>query len=134
MITENNILDIIDECKKKGYGIRVRDIAYVFLCEHFADRSIAYRSLNGNDGVNVDLYHDSPEITFLRDHIKYNVERKQENSNRPRPLKGIARRFENETPYTGIPLYRLRCVVACLPLNGRVRGRRLNRAGGVVHH
>lgn len=81
MITENNILDIIDECRKKGYSVRVRDIAYVFLCEHFADRSIAYRSLNGSDGVNVDTYHESPEITFLRDHIKYNVNAKENKRN-----------------------------------------------------
>lgn len=74
MITEKKILEIIEECKKKGYSIRVRDIAYVLLCNHFSDRSIAYRTVNATEPTDMDKYHNSPEISYLREYLKYNVE------------------------------------------------------------
>lgn len=80
MVNERKISEIISHCGNAGYQIRVRDIAYAFLLKHISDKTIAYKCVFGqpDSEKEVDSYHNSTEISYLRSYIDYNVEPKQE--------------------------------------------------------
>lgn len=73
MITEKKIKEIVDDCKKKGFSVKVRDIAYVLLCERIEDHKIVYMTLFGEAPKNIKNLDNSPQITYLRDYMKYSM-------------------------------------------------------------
>lgn len=71
MITKKRIKDTIAAAEKKGYEIKVRDIAFVVLCDNIEDKSLAYRVAYGEETEDADRFFDRPEIRFVNDYVKY---------------------------------------------------------------
>lgn len=71
MITNENINSIIEECSKNGHKVRVRDISYIILCEHFEDSEVAYKSIFG-DATETEIYYyeRNESILYLRNYMK----------------------------------------------------------------
>lgn len=68
MMTREDIVKITEACADKEYNIKVRDIAYLILRKHIAEKDVAYMSLFGvekNDGE-IEDYDKSEKIEFLR--------------------------------------------------------------------
>lgn len=72
MITNEKIESIINECKKVGHDIRIRDISYVLLCRFIQDKHVVYKSIFGasTNEVEIDVYDQSKHITFLKGYLK----------------------------------------------------------------
>lgn len=69
-----DIVDIIDQCAKKGYNIKVRDISYLYLCEIYVDDTIAYKSIFGDDDDSVIYeYKHSNKIKYLKSILDTNM-------------------------------------------------------------
>lgn len=68
MVTNEQIIKIVEAMAAKGHSIRVLDISYLLLCDIYDDRLVSYKSIFGNaeDSV-VKAYHESKMITYLRD-------------------------------------------------------------------
>lgn len=77
-ISKEQIRKLIEDAKKKGYSIGVRDIAFVVLMDTFEDENITYKCLFGSDKDFVQEYAQSyamtSAITFIRDYITANFE------------------------------------------------------------
>lgn len=68
MVTNEQIIKIVDVMAKKGHSIRVLDISYLLLCDIYDDRLVSYKSVFGNaDDSVIKAYHESKMITDLRD-------------------------------------------------------------------
>ena len=68
MITNENIIKIVDAMLERGHSIRVLDISYILLCDIYEDRMVAYKSVFGNaEDAFVKAYHDSKMIKDLQD-------------------------------------------------------------------
>ena len=71
MISNDRTLEIIDIMKKKGYDVRVRDIAYVLLCRHFREQAVAYKSIWGEASeTDIKKYNNSKLVTALKKYIE----------------------------------------------------------------
>lgn len=72
MITNEKIENIINECKKVGHDIRIRDISYVLLCRFIQDKHIVYKSIFGasTNDAEIDVYDQSKHISFLKSYLK----------------------------------------------------------------
>ena len=84
MITNEQIKKIIDDCKKQGHTVSVRDISYILLCNMFDDQLVAYKCLFGSDSdYNSDYlqtYDQTDSICYLRSYIEYYHEKNQSKS------------------------------------------------------
>lgn len=78
MITNEQIRQTINECSKAGYSVGMRDISYVLLCKHYADKTTAYRILFGLDpDFNADYaytYDQTASISYLKDYVEFNLD------------------------------------------------------------
>jgi hypothetical protein len=67
MITNEQIIKIVDVMNEKGHAIRVLDISYILLCDIYEDKIVAYKSIFGNaDEAIVKAYNESKMLTELR--------------------------------------------------------------------
>lgn len=82
MITNEQLKDIIKECKDSKVNITTRDIAYVVLCNEFEDDEVAYKCIFGADRgfslANHRRYKESNNITFLKQYVDF-IQKKQAN-------------------------------------------------------
>ena len=74
MIGKKQLKEITETAKEKGYDVKIRDLAYVTLCENFEDRSIAYRVAYGEETLDVLAHDNKPEISYLHDYVKYGLD------------------------------------------------------------
>lgn len=81
MISNDEIANIIDECKRAKHDITVRDIAYAVLCKFFDDTDLSYKCIFGNS---VDyskeygeIYDKTDDMTFLKQLIDYTISKKE---------------------------------------------------------
>ena len=80
MITNEQIVEIIKDCSKKGHIVTTRDIAYALLCIHFEDSLVAYKCVFGYDKNYCEEYHSTYDNTemmvFLKTYIHISVVKK----------------------------------------------------------
>lgn len=55
---------IIDDAKKHGYDVRIRDVGYAILCSKLDDANMAYMLIFGDDG-NFDTFSKLDRIKYL---------------------------------------------------------------------
>lgn len=76
MISNEQIKNCLNDCKKAGHTIGLRDISYVLLCRQFDDKAVAYKALFGADiDFNVeycDTYDQTSAIEYLRMYAEQN--------------------------------------------------------------
>ena len=81
MITNEQIVEIIKDCSKKGHIVTTRDIAYALLCIHFEDSLVAYKCVFGYDKNYCEEYHNTYDNTdmmvFLKTYIDISVVNKK---------------------------------------------------------
>lgn len=72
MITNEKLETIINDSKKAGHDIRIRDISYVLLCRFITDKIVVYKSVFGasTNDAEIDLYDQSKQIIFLKNYLK----------------------------------------------------------------
>lgn len=72
MITNEKLESIINDGKKAGYDIRIRDMSYALLCRFFVDKNVVYRSVFGaaTNDAEIDLYDQSKQMAFLKSYLK----------------------------------------------------------------
>lgn len=68
---------IIEEAKKHGQEVRVRDVGYAALVVGLEDPDLAYRLIFGDDG-NAATYKGQQHVKFLVNHLKAEVLKKDE--------------------------------------------------------
>lgn len=77
MITNEQIVEIIKDCSKKGHIVTTRDIAYALLCIHFEDSLVAYKCVFGYDKNYCEEYHNtydnSEMMTYLKTYVDINL-------------------------------------------------------------
>ena len=73
MISKAKLKKIIDDAEKKGHKLKVRDVAYAYLCTHFEDTAIAYKVVYGEDVLDTAAFDAKPEISYIKDQIKYSL-------------------------------------------------------------
>lgn len=66
MLSNERINDIIEKCKKSGYTVRVRDVAYAILCHTIEDKAVIYKCLFGEYG-SVEEYDGSRATTKVKE-------------------------------------------------------------------
>lgn len=65
MISNEQIIKIVDKMNEIGHSVRVLDISYILLCSIYEDRMVAYKSIFGSaDEDMVQKYNSS---TLIRD-------------------------------------------------------------------
>ena len=64
---------MLEDAEKKGYKLRIRDVAYAYLCTHFEDSTIAYKSIYGEDVLDTSSFDSKPAISYIKDQIKYAI-------------------------------------------------------------
>lgn len=74
MISNEQIKDTIKDCAKAGHVVSVRDIAYAFLCLHFEDGVVAYKSLFGSDLDYNQEYQPTYDSTSMMQYLKTYVD------------------------------------------------------------
>ena len=76
MISTEQVKQAIEDCKKAGYEIGIRDIAYVFLSKNFDDIRMPYRCLFGLDvDYNPDYaetYDNTATMQYLKGYVDMN--------------------------------------------------------------
>ena len=81
MITNEQIVEIIKDCSKKGHVVTTRDIAYALLCIYFEDSLVAYKCVFGYDKNYCEEYHNTYDNTdmmvFLKTYIDISVVNKK---------------------------------------------------------
>lgn len=65
----NKLESIINEAKKRGHDVRVRDVGYAVLVVGLGDDALAHRLIFGEDG-NEATYKKLPHISFLVNFLK----------------------------------------------------------------
>lgn len=77
MISNEQIRQTINDCKKAGHEVGMRDISYILLCKHYEDKTTAYRILFGLDAdFNADYaytYDQTLAINYLREYVERNL-------------------------------------------------------------
>lgn len=76
MISTEQVKQAIEDCKKAGHEIGIRDIAYVFLSKNFDDIRMPYRCLFGLDvDYNPDYaetYDNTATMQYLKGYVDMN--------------------------------------------------------------
>ena len=76
MISTEHVKQAIEDCKKAGHEIGIRDIAYVFLSKNFDDIRMPYRCLFGLDvDYNPDYaetYDKTGRMEYLKGYVETN--------------------------------------------------------------
>ena len=72
MLSEYRIKEIIEDCKSKGFDIKVRDISFMLLSMHMPE-DIAYKSVFYSDETNFEEYNSSSRVVFLKSYWRFNV-------------------------------------------------------------
>ena len=76
MISTEQVKQAIEDCKKAGHEIGIRDIAYVFLSKNFDDIRMPYRCLFGLDvDYNPDYaetYDKTGRVEYLKGYVETN--------------------------------------------------------------
>lgn len=76
MISTEQVKQAIEDCKKAGHEIGIRDIAYVFLSKNFDDIRMPYRCLFGLDvDYNPDYaetYDNTATMQYLKSYVDMN--------------------------------------------------------------
>ena len=76
MISTEQVKQAIEDCKKAGHEIGIRDIAYVFLSKKFDDIRMPYRCLFGLDvDYNpdyADTYDNTATMQYLKGYVDMN--------------------------------------------------------------
>lgn len=73
MITDDEIMNIVDGCRNAGYEVGLRDISFSLLSMMYANDTFAYRTVFGNDDKNYNAYVKDGKVTYLKSYIKANV-------------------------------------------------------------
>lgn len=73
MISKNKLKKIIEDAESKGHKLKVRDVAYAYLCTHFEDSAIAYKVVYGEDVLDTAAFDSKPAIAYIKDQIKYSL-------------------------------------------------------------
>lgn len=73
MISKIKLKKIIEDAEKKGHKLKVRDVAYAYLCTHFEDSAIAYKCVYGEDVLDTATFDSRPAISHIKDQIKYSL-------------------------------------------------------------
>lgn len=73
MISKNKLKKIIEDAESKGHKLKVRDVAYAYLCTHFEDSTIAYKVVYGDDVLDTAAFDSKPAIAYIKDQIKYSL-------------------------------------------------------------
>lgn len=71
MITRKKLKELSEAAEKKGYEVKVRDVAFVVLCDEFEDKELAYRVAYGDECNDISSYMKTSKIQFLNDYVKY---------------------------------------------------------------
>lgn len=74
MISTEQVKQAIEDCKKAGHEIGIRDIAYVFLSKNFDDIRMPYRCLFGLDVDYNPDYAETYDKTGTMQHLKSYVD------------------------------------------------------------
>jgi hypothetical protein len=76
MISTEQVKQAIEDCKKAGHEIGIRDIAYVFLSKNFDDIRMPYRCLFGLDvdynPEYADTYDKTGTMQYLKGYVDMN--------------------------------------------------------------
>lgn len=64
LIMAKYIDKIIDDAKKHGYDVRIRDVGYAILCANLDDANMAYMLIFGDDG-NAETFSELDRIKYL---------------------------------------------------------------------
>ena len=74
MMKIKDIEKTIEDAKAAGFDVSVRDISYVILFFEYNNAAVSYKSIYGGVATDYDIdsYHNSPYIEFLRKYIKKN--------------------------------------------------------------
>ena len=84
MITNKQIRQIIKDCDKAGYKIRLRDISYVLLTKSIEDKQTIYTMLFGADKdfneEYANTFDNTLAIAYLRDYMEFNYYEKKSNT------------------------------------------------------
>lgn len=71
MIKNEDYTKIIETCKKDGYDVRIRDIAFCVLVESIEDKNVCFQVIFGKSNEDVfENYVNSKKIIYLSDIIK----------------------------------------------------------------
>ena len=73
MLSNAKLKKIIDDAEKKGYKLKIRDVAYAYLCTHFENTTIAYKVVYGEDVLDTQAFDSKPAIAYIKDQIKYSL-------------------------------------------------------------
>lgn len=73
MISKIKLKKIIEDAEAKGHKLKVRDVAYAYLCTHFEDSTIAYKCVYGEDVLDTAAFDARPAISYIKDQIKYSL-------------------------------------------------------------
>lgn len=73
MISKAKLKKIIEDAESKGHKLKVRDVAYAYLCTHFEDSAIAYKVVYGEDVLDTAAFDAKPAIAYIKDQIKYSL-------------------------------------------------------------
>lgn len=65
MITNYDIKQIIQDCGNAGFEVKVRDVAFVFLTEHFEDTAVAAKAVYGEEAAK-----NNDAIQFLKSYME----------------------------------------------------------------
>ena len=74
MITNEQIVEIIKDCSKKGHIVTTRDIAYALLCIHFEDSLVAYKCAFRSDKHFWEVFPNTYDYTALMIFVKTYVD------------------------------------------------------------
>lgn len=77
MIGNDKIRQAIDDCKRAGHSVGMRDLTYVLLCGQYEDIATAYRVLFGLDAdfspEYVYTYDQTSAMLYLKDYVERNL-------------------------------------------------------------
>lgn len=73
MISKSKLKKIIEDAESKGHKLKVRDVAYAYLCTHFEESAIAYKVVYGEDVLDTAAFDAKPHIAYIKDQIKYSL-------------------------------------------------------------
>lgn len=80
MMTIKNIEHTIEDAKKMGFDVSVRDISYILLFIEYDNAAVAYKSIYNREAKDdeVEIYDKSSRIDFLKNYIRSNFKKKED--------------------------------------------------------
>lgn len=71
MIKNDDYTNIIESCKKAGYEVRIRDIAFCVLVNSIEDKNVCFQVIFGKGSENaIENYIKSKKMMYLSDMVK----------------------------------------------------------------